>query len=285
LLEALARQSHRPDRFLVMDSSSTDRTASVFRDAGATVQVIARSDFNHGGTRQRAVDALADVDIIFFLTQDAVPADAESFSRLLACFDDPGVGAAYGRQVPHRDADPLAAHARFFNYPDQSVLKSWEDRAKLGIKSVFISNSFAAYRRADLVAVGGFPDDLIMGEDTCVAARMLQAGRRVAYCAQAIVFHSHNYRWSEEFRRYFDTGVLHAREPWIREQFGEAGGEGWRFLRSELRYVASHSPWLLPSVMVRTALKFAGFKLGLQERRIPVMLKRRLSMFRPYWNP
>ena len=116
------------------------------------------------------------------------------------------------------------------------------------------------------------------------AAKLLLAGGSLTYCAQAPVFHSHDYRWIEEFRRYFDTGVLHAREPWIRKEFGGLGGEGWRFLRSELRYMLANDPLLLPSAFVRTALKLAGFKLGLQERRLTVGLKRRLSMFKPYWN-
>lgn len=284
LLSALERQSLRPDRFVVVDSASTDRTADIFRKAGATVRVIERSAFNHGGSRQMGVDQLQDADVILFLTQDAVPADAQAFARLVGCFDDPAIGAAYGRQLPHAGAGPIEAHARFFNYPVQSRVKSWEDRAGLGIKTVFISNSFAAYRRVDLLGVGGFPDHLIMGEDTYVAARLFQAGKRIVYCAEAKVFHSHNYTFAEEFRRYFDTGVLHAREPWIRAKFGGASGEGWRFLKSEMRYLLGRNPMLLPSATIRTAGKFLGFRLGLQERRVPLRLKRRLSMFRSFWG-
>lgn len=284
LLSAIERQSLHPDRFVVIDSSSTDRTTNLFRAAGATVNVIARSTFNHGGSRQLGVDQLQDAEVIIFLTQDAVPADEQAFARLVRCFDDPAIGAAYGRQLPHAGAGPIEAHARFFNYPEQSRVKSWEDRMNLGIKTAFLSNSFAAYRRDDLMAAGGFPGHLIMGEDTYVAGRMLQSGKRVAYCADAMVFHSHDYGFGEEFRRYFDTGVLHAREPWIRERFGGAGGEGWKFLKSELRFVLPRAPWLLPSVFVRTSLKLLGFRLGLQERSIPRWLKLRLSMFRSFWH-
>ena len=284
LLSAIERQSLRLDHFVVIDSASTDRTTELFREAGATVKVIERSAFNHGGSRQLGVDQLQDADIILFLTQDAVPANDQTFARLVHCFDDPDVGAAYGRQLPHAGAGAIEAHARFFNYPAQSRVKSWEDRTNLGIKTAFLSNSFAAYRRADLTEAGGFPGHLIMGEDTYVAGRMLQSGKKVAYCADAMVFHSHDYGFGEEFRRYFDTGVLHAREPWIRGRFGGAGGEGWRFLKSELRFVLPRAPWLLPSVLVRTSLKLLGFRLGLLEQSIPRWLKLRLSMFRPFWR-
>jgi rhamnosyltransferase len=281
---ALEVQTVHPDRFLVIDSSSEDATVDVFREAGAEIRTIERAEFNHGGTRQLGARILSDADVIVYLTQDAIPADVHALERLVACFKDDQVAAAFGRQIPHSGATPIEAHARYFNYPETSRLKSWDDREVLGIKTVFISNSFAAYRRTDLMEVGGFPEQLIMGEDTYVAARLLQKGKKVAYSAEAMVFHSHDYSLTAEFRRYFDTGVLHAREPWIRESFGGPGGEGWRFLKSEMGFVLQSNPLLLPSVFVRTALKLTGFRLGLQERRLPLWVKRRFSMFRPYWR-
>jgi hypothetical protein len=171
LLAALHEQTLQPRRLLVVDSSSTDGTTEAFRAAGAQVHVIARADFNHGATRQLGVERLDDCDIVVFLTQDALPADARAIERLVAAFDDPAVAAAYGRQLPHPGAGPIEAHARLFNYPATGRVKTIDDRHTLGIKTVFLSNSFAAYRRADLQAAGGFPGHLIMGEDTYVAAR------------------------------------------------------------------------------------------------------------------
>ena len=280
---AFKRQSLHPDHFLVIDSASTDGSLQPYVEAGARLHFIDPAEFNHGATRQLGIELLG-TDIVVFLTQDAELAEPESLQRLVACFNNPAVGAAYGRQLPRPGAGAIEAHARLFNYPARGQERSIRDRKELGIKTVFISNSFAAYRCSDLMEVGGFPPDLIMGEDTYVAARMLLAGKKVTYCADAAVFHSHNYGWMEEFRRYFDTGVLHAREPWIRTAFGGPGGEGWRFLRSELQFLLRRNPWLLPSAIVRTALKLAGFRLGLQERRLPRQVKRRLSMFRPFWR-
>lgn len=50
----------------------------------------------------------------------------------------------------------LAVHARNFNYSSKSIVKSKADTEKLGIKTVFMSNSFAAYRRSVFEALGGF---------------------------------------------------------------------------------------------------------------------------------
>lgn len=285
-LEALRMQTVRPDLLLAIDSSSTDGTAALARAAGFTVRVIDRSEFNHGATRQWGVDLLpAEVEIVVFLTQDALLAHPEALACLLDGFADGRVGAAYGRQLPHTDAGPIGAHARRFNYPAASRTRSLEDRARHGIKTAFISNSFAAYRRRALTAVGGFPGEVIMNEDTYVAGRMLLAGWKIAYRAEAEVHHSHDYGFVEEFRRYFDIGVFHARNPWLRENFGELEGEGRRFVLSELGYLARRAPWLIPSALLRTGLKWLGFRLGSRRHReLPLFLKRRFSLHRAYWN-
>ena len=283
-LAAYQKQRRQADRCLVIDSSSDDDTAARARAAGLEVHVIPRAEFNHGGTRQRAVTWLADTDIVAFATQDALFADELALDRLFSIFANPEVGAAYGRQLPHLSARPIGAHARLYNYPPQGALRSLEDRARLGLKTVFISNSFAAYRRTALLAVGGFPTDTIMNEDTFVAGRLLLAGWQVAYCAEAQVHHSHDYGVAEEFRRYFDIGVFHAREAWLRENFGVAESEGGRYVRSELRYLVREAPWLIPSAVLRNAAKWLGYRLGCAESRLPTRLKRGLSMHRRYWS-
>ncbi len=155
---------------------------------------------------------------------------------------------------------------------------------KIGFKSIFISNSFAAYRREALMAVGGFPRNVIFGEDTVTAAKLLLSGWKIAYVAEAQVYHSHSYSWRQEFRRYFDIGVLHARESWLLEEFGGAGGEGGRFVRSELSYLWPKHWWLIPSALIRTALKLVGYRLGRIEKKLSVRWKRRLSMHRRFWE-
>ena len=104
----------------------------------------------------------------------------------------------------------MASRARSFNYPATSRLKGLADAPELGIKVSFISDTFAAYRPAVLKEIGGFPTDVILGEDTYVASKMVLAGWLNAYVADAQVYHSHNYTIVREFKRYFDTGVFHA---------------------------------------------------------------------------
>ncbi len=231
-----------------------------------------------------AVEMLPHVDIVVFMTQDAVLAGKEALKKLLACFRDESVGAAYGRQLPLCDAGEIEAHARLFNYPERSRVNSVSDIPELGIKTAFISNSFAAYRRSALMAIGGFPQDLILGEDTYVAAKLLLRGWKVAYCAEAQVFHSHHFTFIQEFRRYFDIGVFHGRESWMRRELGQPQGEGFRFVKAEFNYLMARRPMLVPVALARNAIKLLAFRLGLMERYLPLWLKLHLGLSKAYWE-
>lgn len=284
-LDTLGRQTHAPAEILVVDSASTDGTPEI---AAATPKVrvipIDPKNFDHGGTRSMAARQ-AKGDILVFLTQDAVPANDECLARLVAPFDQSGhIAATYGRQLPHADATPFAAHLRLFNYPDRpEPPRVFADRERLGLRAVFCSNSCAAWRADALAEAGHFPEHLLFGEDTFTVAKMLELGYAVQYVHDALVFHSHNHSLADDVKRYFDIGAFHADASALLETYGSAGGAGRRFVVSELRYLAANRHWpLLPLSLARSAAKFAAYKLGRQARHLPPALVRRLSM-RPDW--
>jgi len=221
LLGKLKEQSIKPDEILIIDSSSEDNTKMIAESFGARVIAVERKDFDHGGTRNLGV-RYAKSDIIVFLTQDALPADEYAIENLIKpfCNDNQNIGATYGRQLPRQGSNPIEAYARLFNYPPASLIKTIADIPNLGIKTTFMSNAFAAYQRAALQSIGGFPVNTILGEETYVASKLLLSNWKIAYCADAKVYHSHNYSHIEEFQRYFDTGVVHLREPLIFQSCG-----------------------------------------------------------------
>lgn len=248
------------------------------------VERITPASFNHGGTRSTAAQAYGREALFVYLTQDAVFAEPTALAHLVAVFCQPQIGCAYGRQLPHAEAAPLARFARAFNYGPQSYVRSFADRKRYGMKTAFLSNSFAAYRGEVLAAIGWFPVETILCEDMYAAAKMLMQGWQVAYVAEAAVYHSHNYTPLQEARRYFDLGVFHARERWIQQAFGKAEGEGLRFVCEEARFLLREAPWLLPSMVLRDGLKFLGYRLGMLEGHLPLWLKRRLSMTKSFWK-
>jgi len=284
VLKALANQTLPVQKHVVIDSGSTDGTIAAAEAAGFEVMGLGGRGFDHGGTRQSAIEAYPAADIYVFLTQDAIPADASALANLMGAFDDSRIGMAYGRQLPHLGATVMESHARLFNYPAETQVRGLDDAGRYGIKTISCSNSFAAYRRIAFDAVGGFPSGTIMGEDVIVAGKLLLAGWKMAYAGDACVYHSHDYSIREEFERYFDIGVFHSDNRWIFDSFGRADGEGLRYALSEIRYVGRRNPLLLPKVGCSFAAKWLGYKLGLIHRGLPRRLRKAFSMYKGYWD-
>lgn len=278
LLESIGNQTVSIHRKLVIDSGSSDDTVSLAKKYQFEVLSIDKASFNHGGTRQLAVDYLEDIDIAVYLTQDAILQDEYSVANLIQPFGNKKVGAAYGRQLSHRGASPFATQARLFNYPESSQIRSYADKKTYGMKTAFMSNSFAAYRVSSLQAVGGFPNHVIVSEDMYVAARMLMKNYLIAYAADACAYHSHDYSISQELKRYFDIGVFHSREPWIRQEFGNAEGEGLRFVKEQFIYLYKKNYITsIPQAILANVVKLVGYRLGVYEKYLPKKLQRILS--------
>ncbi len=269
---------------LVIDSSSSDGTAAFVQERANRVITIPQSEFDHGGTRTIAAKE-ASGEILIFLTQDALLVTDDALELLLNAFENEGVVAAYGRQLPYEGASLFAKHLRAFNYPKESYIRSYEDKKRYGLKTAFLSDSFSAYKKSAMAEAGWFKEGTIFGEDMHLVARMLINGGKVAYVADAMVYHSHDYTIVQDFSRYFDTGVFHSRENWLLERFGKAEGEGKRYLKSELRYLLENGAYLkLPEFFIRNGMKFLGYKLGRNYQRLPLALAIFLSMHKSWWK-
>lgn len=284
LLKKIKEQSIEDIPLLIIDSGSNDEYKSEIKNMNCLVKKIDVKTFNHGGTRQMGADMFPDKDIYIFLTQDAILANEKSIENIVKVFDNFNIGCAYGRQLPHKEANLFSSYARLFNYKDMSYIYSIKDKEKYGMKTAFCSNSFAAYRRKALNEIGGFPINTILSEDMYVTAKMLLNKWSVAYCSDAMVYHSHNYTIWQEFKRYFDIGVFHSRESWIRAIFGEAEGEGKKYIISEFKYLIKENIMLIFPMIIRDIMKFLGFRLGMKERFINKHIKRKISMTKNFWN-
>ena len=283
LCEALRSQTASSE-ITVVDSSSSDKTVEIAKSFGAKVLMVRKEDFDHGGTRTLAGKA-EKADILVYMTQDTTPFDNHSIENIIRPFEDQGVAASYGRQLPYPGAEEFGTHLRLFNYPDVSYTVSLEDRKTLGIRTAFLSNSFAAYRRKALDEIDWFKEKLIMGEDTHAGARMLLAGYKIAYVADALVYHSHNYSVLQEFKRYFDIGVFHQSERWIIDEFGKAEGEGIRYMQSLFAFLRRRKKYyLIPEGIVRNTLKYIGYKLGQNYDKLPASMIHICSMHANFWN-
>lgn len=244
---------------------------------------ISRKEFDHGRTRRDAVKRSA-APVFVMMTQDAMPADEFLLERLIAPLADEGVAVSYARQLPRREAGPVERFTREFNYPEESCVKSKEDIPRLGIKTFFCSNVCAAYRRDIYDRQGGFPRHAIFNEDMIYAAGCIKAGYKIAYTAEAMVIHSHQYTNKEQFRRNFDLGVSQAEHP---EIFGSvpSESEGVRLVKKTAQYLRDQGEGrqILP-MCVTSIYKFFGYKLGKNYKRLSFRRIMKYTMNKAYWE-
>ena len=285
LLAALSIQTIQPQEIIILDSESTDATREVAGAYDTTIFSIPRDTFDHGTTRSIGA-RLAKQDILVYFTQDALPANREVLKNLIEpLLQQPKIAMSYGRQRPAFDADEISRHLRAFNYGARSYTRTFSDRHRFGFSTIFVSNSCAAYRKSALMEIGCFQENLIFGEDSAAAAAFLKKGSLIAYCAEAQVYHSHQYTIAEEFSRYFDIGVFHATQTVLLRDFGSSEARGKDYLISGLSYLAERGRYrLIIEFVVRIVAKLIGYRLGKMYRWLPRKIAYRLSMNKKWWQ-
>lgn len=283
LLTRLKEQTVKGRELIIIDSSSTDNTVEIAESFSAKVIIIPQKEFNHGTTRNLGAGQ-ARGEILAFMTQDVLPVDEYYLENLIKPLNEDKVAACFARQLPREDAIPPERFARSYNYPDKPMIKGREDISRLGIKTFFLTNVCSAIKKNAYIDAGRFPDNIIMDEDLVFAAKLVLKDYKIAYVPDARVYHSHNYTSAEQFKRYFDIGVALSRERWILE-LAAAEGAGIKYLKDQIRYLwgNGHKQWL-PYVVAETAAKFTGYRMGLIEGKLPVSVKRRLSLHSFFWD-
>ncbi|MCB6545168.1 glycosyltransferase family 2 protein [Blautia glucerasea] len=285
LIKRLEKQSVPIHRIIVMNTEESvwnkewEKLSDVME-----IHHLAKSEFDHGGTRAQAAE-LSDADVMIFMTQDAMPADRELLAELLKALEqDENIAAAYARQLPNAECSFVERYTRAFNYPDRSVVKTKKDMDQYGIKTFFCSNVCAAYKKDIYQKQGGFVRRTIFNEDMIYAGGLIQAGYGIAYAAEAKVIHSHNYNCMQQFHRNFDLGVSQAEHPEIFEGV-PSEGEGMRLVKKTLSHlVRSEKIWLIPGFVMQCAGKYAGYLAGKNFRRLPKKFVLWCTMSPNYWK-
>lgn len=244
---------------------------------------LTQEQFDHGATRNAGVSR-SDAEVFVCMTQDALPADRYLIENLIkALMQQEDVAAAYARQLPEEDCNVIERYTRRFNYSEQSRLKGSGDIPELGIKTFFCSNVCAAYKREIFDRLGGFVMRTIFNEDMIYAARAVKAGYQIAYAADAQVVHSHNYNARQQFSRNFDLGVSHAQYPEVFEDVPPEG-EGMKLVKKTAVFLMKNAPLQLPGLILHSAAKLIGYRLGKKYAKLPAWLVKRCSMQKNYWK-
>ena len=247
------------------------------------ISKIKPEQFDHGGTRHEGA-MQSHVDIIVYMTQDAMPVNEYLIEELVKAFDNEKIAAAYARQLPNSKCNVIERYTRAFNYPEQSRIKSLEDLETLGIKTYFCSDVCAAYRKSVYESLGGFEEKTIFNEDMIMAAKIIQSGGLVKYVAEAKVIHSHNYNCKQQFQRNFDLAVSQVEHPEVFQNI-KSESEGMRLVKNTMTYLIKiKKPWLIIKLILQSAFKYMGYCLGRKYSQLPMWLIKKCTMNQRYWE-
>lgn len=287
LLRAIQKQTEKAEHIFLMhteDGHSLNWAEELCNVVPVTEVPIRQNEFDHGGTRDMGM-RMAKADIVIFMTQDAVPANKYLFENLTKTLEkDEDVAAAYARQIPEKECGILERYTREFNYPENSMVKSKKDLKKMGIKTYFCSNVCAAYRKETYLKLGGFEKHIIFNEDMVFAANAIRRDYKIAYDANAVVIHSHDYTGIQLIKRNFDLGVSQACYPQIFRNV-KSENEGVRLVKQTALYLLKiKKPFQIVELVFKSGCKYIGYQLGKNYIRLPKLLVKKLTMNPGYWK-
>ena len=285
LVEKLLDQTVRLGRIIIINTDREYFDEKEYLIAPAVEVVhITRHEFDHAGTRDMGL-RMSDADYVLFMTMDAIPKDNYLVEKLLSGFRRAdNIAVSYARQLPKKDCNRIEQITREFNYPAQSRVQTSDDIKELGIKAYFCSDVCAMYDTSIYRSLGGFKAPAIFNEDMVYAAGALDAGYAVSYCADALVYHSHNYTGRQYYRRNFDLGVSQANHPEIFERFN-VKGTGMQLVRKSLAQICRKgTPADIIRLVYYSGMKYLGFRNGKNYHKLSLESCLKHTSDKEYWN-
>ena len=285
LVEKLLDQTVRLGRIIIINTDREYFDEKEYLIAPAVEVVhITRHEFDHAGTRDMGL-RMSDAHYVRFMTMDEIPKDNYLVEKLLSGFRRAdNIAVSYARQLPKKDCNRIEQITREFNYPAQSRVQTSDDIKELGIKAYFCSDVCAMYDTSIYRSLGGFKAPAIFNEDMVYAAGALDAGYAVSYCADALVYHSHNYTGRQYYRRNFDLGVSQADHPEIFERFN-VKGTGMQLVRKSLAQICrSGTPADIIRLVYYSGMKYLGFRKGKNYSKLSLKSCLKHTSDKEYWN-
>ena len=178
---ALRRQTYDgPYELIVVDDGSTDGTAALARAAGATVL---SAPHGHAAAARNVGLRAARGPLICFTDADCAP-HPDWLSQICRPFDDPDVIGCKGTYAPRQRQ--LVARFVQLEYEDKY------DHLRPQPTIDFIDTYSCAYRRAVLLANGGFDERIQYVEDQELSFRLAARGYKMVFQEEAVVDHHHS---------------------------------------------------------------------------------------------
>lgn len=196
---------------ICVDSGSKDSTLEIIKKYPVKLYEIEPSEYGHGKTRNYGASK-GTGEFILFITQDAMPVDKywlENFINGMKI--DPEVVGGFGKHLPYPDCnlfDKRDITMHFDGFGKENTIYYLEDRERYQIEEgyrhllAYYSDNNSCMRRS-IWEKYPYPD-VNFAEDQIWARQMIELGYKKLYCPSAMVYHSHNFKLTTYFARYFD---------------------------------------------------------------------------------
>ena len=240
-------------------TDTNDNSETILKNLKANYTKIKPSEFSHSLTRETAA-LKSKADIIVFITQDIEIKDDNWLEKLVTPIIKKECVASYSRQLTKYNN--IEKYTRESNYPDKSFIKSKKDIKKMGLKTFFFSDACSAIDAKVYKELNGYDGkDLPTNEDMYIAYKLIMNGYKIKYCADSIVYHSHNFKLKEIYNRYKLTGTFFKQNKYL-DEYG-TNGSGVQLAKYVLkRIIQEHRIGLLFRYPFDMAARLFGMKAG-----------------------
>lgn len=263
---------------ICVDSGSKDDTVETIKSFPCRLFQIEPEEFGHGKTRNFGAQQ-GSGEYIVFITQDALPASKTWLQNLVEAMKlDSMVVGGFGIHYVYPDCNILDKRditAHFASFGEENKVlyiddqKRYEEDSFYYHMASFFSDNNSCIRR-DVWEEYPYPE-VDFAEDQIWMRAMLERGYRKVYCPYAPVYHSHNYKLTEFFSRYYDEyqalytlfGSFLIVERWkqVPRAVGSAIKRDIAYVRSQDMSRSNKLYWIHYCIW-REAFKFIGGYLG-----------------------
>ena len=264
---------------ICVDSGSKDDTLNIIQKYPCKLVQIAPEEFGHGKTRNFGASQ-GTGEFIVFITQDAAPAsDTWLENFILAMKLDDEIAGGFGIHYPYEDCnalDRVDLVRHFLNFGQDNRIFYIDDMEKYKADNgymqylAFFSDNNACLRRS-VWEKYPYPD-VDFAEDQVWMRHMLEKGYKKVYCPYAPVYHSHNFKLSTFYQRFFDEyrGLYNVYQYIIADNWWQLPILWAKHVRRDLINIRSQQMprkeklyWLYYSIVRNYCRYYGGYKGGM----------------------
>ena len=240
-------------------TESIDNTEKLLIENKINYEKITKEEFSHSTARENAAKQ-SDADIVVFITQDVVIENEDWLEKLIKPIIEKEADACYSRQLTKYNN--IEKYIRECNYPDKSILKTKDNIDEMGLKTFFFSDASSAINRKVFEKLNYYDGKRFMfNEDMYIAHKLIVNGYKIKYCADSIVYHSHEFTLRQLYQRYYDSGVFFKQNEYL-DNYGTNKAGGGLAKHILKRALQDKNIKVLLEFFPNMIIRFIGLKMG-----------------------